>query len=341
MHPENSTPAIPPVQDGPRPFWSVMIPTYNGEAYLGEALSGVLAQDPGRRIMQIEVVDDCSTTGDPEALVRNLAGDRVDFHRQPRNVGHSENFNTCLRRSRGEVVHLLHDDDAVRPGFYARLDPVFRDHPDVGAAFTRHLYADEDGHWGSLSKLERRTPGILEGWLPRIASGQRIATPSIVVRRSAYEVLGGFDPRIRVGGEDWEMWVRIASRFAVWFEPQPLAVYRVNRPGSLTGSAEHSAALASDMLLATDIVGTYLGDHLADHAMVLRRARIQYGTWAIGAAEDLFRRHRWRSATQAVGLAFSNAPPASMALASGRRVASALARRVRRRGRGRGEDVRG
>ena len=52
-------------------------------------------------------------------------------------------------------------------------------------------------------------------------------TPSIVVRRDVYEALGGFDDRLRCS-EDWEMWVRIAARYPVWYETEPLALYRMH-----------------------------------------------------------------------------------------------------------------
>jgi len=54
------------------------------------------------------------------------------------------------------------------------------------------------------------------------------------VRRSVYENLGGFDLRVVEGGEDWEMWTRIAARYPVWHVVEPLALYRVH-------SASHSA----------------------------------------------------------------------------------------------------
>jgi cellulose synthase/poly-beta-1,6-N-acetylglucosamine synthase-like glycosyltransferase len=61
-------PKIHPLPDDgkARPFWSVMIPTYNARAdYLEETLRSVLRQDTGPEQMQIEVVDDCSPSGAP------------------------------------------------------------------------------------------------------------------------------------------------------------------------------------------------------------------------------------------------------------------------------------
>ena len=52
-------------------------------------------------------------------------------------------------------------------------------------------------------------------------------TPCIVVRRSVYEELGGFDDRLACA-EDWEMWVRVAARFPVYYEERPLACYRLH-----------------------------------------------------------------------------------------------------------------
>jgi hypothetical protein len=84
----------------------------------------------------------------------------------------------------------------------------------------------------STAQQEQERAGVLPDALVRLASEQRITTPSIAVRRSVWEQLGGFDARLRCA-EDWEMWVRIAARHAIWYEPEALAEYRV-RAGSTT-----------------------------------------------------------------------------------------------------------
>ena len=243
---EASRPTIPPVPAGePRPLWSVMIPTYNCAGYLRETILSVLAQDPGPETMQIEVVDDASTGDDPESVVADVGAGRVSFHRQPHNVGHTRNFNTCLTRARGHLVHLLHGDDAVVPGFYETLARGFQAAPRAGAAFCRDVRIDEEGRTVSAAYLIRDEPGIVDGWLERIAAGQLIQPPAMAVRRSVYEALGGFDERITCYGEDWEMWVRIAAHYPVWYDPAPLARYRVHGK-SLTSASVRTGAHAAD-----------------------------------------------------------------------------------------------
>jgi GT2 family glycosyltransferase len=170
----------------------------------------------------------------------------VDFFRQPRNVGHTANFNTCLQRARGRLIHLLHGDDCVRDGFYAAMERLLEREPDAGAAFCRYIAMDESGGWGNVARLEQPDDGLIPGWLERIAVGQRLQTPCMVVRREVYERLGGFDSRPRGLGEDWEMWVRIAAHYPVAYLPEPLALYRV-RSSSLSGGMLRSGENVRDL----------------------------------------------------------------------------------------------
>src|SRR5688572_18282566 len=98
-----------------------MIPAYNCAGFLVEAINSVLVQDPGEKIMQIQVVDDYSTDTDVRQLVQDVGRGRIEYFRQPQNVGSVRNFETCLNRSRGRIIHLLHADDKVKPGFYKKL----------------------------------------------------------------------------------------------------------------------------------------------------------------------------------------------------------------------------
>jgi len=274
---------IPPVPVGiHRPKWSVMIPTYNCAPFLAEALAGVLAQAPAPDRMQIEVVDDGSDD-DPEAVVRSVGKGRVGFFRQPKNVGHIRNFATCLERATGELIHLLHGDDGVEPGFYESLQAGFDSDPGIGTAFCRHRFIDQAGAELSISALEQATAGPLPAALERLAQEQIVMTPSIAVRREVYEYLGGFDDRL-VCSEDWEMWVRIAAARSVWYEPEVLANYRMHG-NSNTGRHYRLAQELKYTRLAMEIFSEYLPAKKA--GSIMSKARANYAATALANARRL------------------------------------------------------
>jgi glycosyltransferase involved in cell wall biosynthesis len=211
-----------------------MIPAYNRTQYLEKTLQSVLSQDPGPEEMQIEVVDDASTTENPEPLVRRIGGNRVSFFRNPRNLGLMPNFNNCIERSRGHWVHILHTDDFVYPGFYERLRAPLEARSDLGAAFCRHKFIDENDLGIATSELESPAAGILPGFIEKIGASQRIQFVSIVVRRGVYEQWGGFRLDLPFAA-DWEMWIRIVAHYPVWYEPAILAAFRTHSTSATAG----------------------------------------------------------------------------------------------------------
>ncbi len=238
-------PAIAPVSQGiHRPLWSVMIPTYNNTKYLTRTLKSVLEQAPSPELMQIEVIDNCSTQDDPEALVRDLGRGRVSFYRQSQNLGIIGNFNTCVERSTGLIVHILHSDDIVLPGFYKILQEAFNQEPTIGAAFCRSIYIDENDVQIGLSPLSRTTSGVFPDLLEQIASSHMIESPAFVVRRSVYEQLGGYHPDL-FHAADTEMYMRVVSHYPVWCEPTLLAYYRKHSSSYTSGLFESGANLAN------------------------------------------------------------------------------------------------
>ena len=95
-----------------------MIPVYNRVKYLRQALESILSHAYSRKDMQIEVVDDCSEHNEAESIAKEVCPDRITFYRQPRRMGLVSNWNACIERARGHLIHILHDDDFVASGYY-------------------------------------------------------------------------------------------------------------------------------------------------------------------------------------------------------------------------------
>lgn len=203
--------------------WSVVVPAHNCAHFLGETLAEVVEQLGGRDDAEIIVVDDASTD-DVEGVVRAVGGGAVRYERNARNLGAVATFNRCIALSRGEIVHILHGDDTVLPGFYVAMEMALEGSPALTAMCrTRHI--DGDGVTLHETRRYREGTGIWEGAFDAFAVSNRVRAPGMVVRRSAYETFGGFRTDLPHAA-DWELWTRMASHGPVMFVDEILAGYR-------------------------------------------------------------------------------------------------------------------
>jgi hypothetical protein len=224
-----SVPPIVPLQQlgngQARPEFSVMIPVHRPTAHFEVALQSVLRERRDLMNSQIAVVVDGPEMG-IDRRVRALDPEgRVEIHALGGPVGIAQNLNRSIGLARGHLVHLLHQDDLVLPGFYARMRRAFEAAPMLGMAFCRAMIVDEAGDMIRRTSVPRLWSGVVRNWVGRIATRQRVQAPCAVVARSVYEHVGGFREDLRLA-LDWEMWVRIAVRYPVWCEVRALAAYR-------------------------------------------------------------------------------------------------------------------
>ncbi|AHM60590.1 family 2 glycosyl transferase [Flammeovirgaceae bacterium 311] len=260
-----------------------MIPVYNAANFLPQTLAAVLLQDLGADQMQIEVVDDASTDANIEAMVHELGGGRISYYRQPVNVGSLRNFETCLNRSHGYLIHLLHADDLVQAGYYQKMDTLFECFPEAAAAFCRYTHIDERGNTILHQQPEASEDGILTNWLLRLGERLRIQCCTITVKREVYEALGGFWGVTY--GEDWEMWMRIASRYPMAYTPETLAAYRMHFQ-SISGQAYNSAQNMRDLQWVINTTQEYLPQ--AARQQVRKKALKFYAHFALRLAHRLW-----------------------------------------------------
>lgn len=264
-----------------------MIPVYNCASFLPDALASVLAQDPGADLMQIEVVDDCSTDADVEALVKQMGQGRITYFRQPQNVGSLRNFETCINRAKGRLVHLLHGDDRVKPGFYNKIKSLFETYPDAGAAFCRYNFINGKGEVVLEWLKEEEQDCILPNWLLRIGEMQRIQYAAMVVKREVYEKLGSFYGMSYA--EDWEMWVRIAKHYPVAYSPELLADYRVHG-NSISSTKVSDGKVIADYLNAIHFIQRHIPEH--QKKRLLKRAMVDCAYFNINRAHLLWKEER-------------------------------------------------
>jgi glycosyltransferase involved in cell wall biosynthesis len=241
------------------PLISVMIPVYEPNHYLQATLRSVLQQmvDFPAGSFQIAVIDDASSNVDTWSLIKTVQfADHVEFERNPRNLGLAGNWNRAIDLARGEFIHILHQDDVVLQGFYKTLSSALQQNPKAGMAFCRHAIIGANDEVQRVSHRERFRSGILSNWLARIAMRTRIQCPAAFVRRSTYQTVGQFRTDLKYS-LDWEMWVRIATQYPVWYETRMLALYRRHAENESARLAA-SGAQEPDLLKTISIFSQYL-----------------------------------------------------------------------------------
>jgi glycosyltransferase involved in cell wall biosynthesis len=196
---------------------SCVIPVFNGERYLEEAVDSVLAQS--HRPIEVIVVDDGSTDGTSE--VAASLGGQVSYVRQE-NQGPAAARNTGLRMAQGEFVAFLDVDDQWHPEKLERQLGRLRDRPEIDLCFTslQHLWTPE------LEKEKRRYEGHP---LSKPFSAYHIS--SLLARRSVFTKFGEFNEALHAG-ENMIWFLQAAQRGAVIEVLPDVLVYRRFHPDS-------------------------------------------------------------------------------------------------------------
>jgi tetratricopeptide (TPR) repeat protein/glycosyltransferase involved in cell wall biosynthesis len=259
---EHKFPAIFPVEDdtGKRPFWTVIILVYERTTYLLECLTSVLAQWQGEEDMEILVMDNASTEPIFE-LVNSIGKGVVRYYRNPENIGAVRNHNAGIALSRGQWIHVLHDDDYVLPGFYSQLkQSLEKCSGTVGAAFTGYENIDGKGKIIFSNQVYGEHRGIAQDWLQLVGIANPLNMVAVVILREAHERVGGYHPELTFTC-DWELYKRIASVYDWWCEPAILAHYR-QHSNNITNELFLSGKQGSDIRYAIEFSESYLPANL-------------------------------------------------------------------------------
>jgi len=174
-----------------KPLISCIVPAFNGERYLGEALDSIFAQTYGP--LEVLVVDDGSTDGTAD-LVTGY-GDRVRSLFQP-NAGQAAARNRGLQAAHGEFVAFLDHDDLWHPEKLARQMARFEVRPelDLCVAHARNFWSPE------LPEV----PPWLRGHSRFTQPVAAYTLGALLARRSIFDAVGTFDPALPVGEDtDW------------------------------------------------------------------------------------------------------------------------------------------
>jgi glycosyltransferase involved in cell wall biosynthesis len=211
------------------PKVSVVMASYNHEAFVAQSVESVLAQSFAD--FELVITDDGSRDGTANVL-RGFADPRISLRVFPENRGAVDALNDAISRSCGEYVAVLNSDDYFLPDKLARQVAFLDGNPGIGAVFGVPTVVDESGRvlgeqehvFARVFTKQNRTR--IE-WLRHLfESGNCLCHPTVMLRRRCYQQLGLYDPLL-MNLPDLDMWIRVCRHFDLHVLPEALTGLRV------------------------------------------------------------------------------------------------------------------
>jgi glycosyltransferase involved in cell wall biosynthesis len=274
-----------------KPLVSVIIPTYEGAAFVRETIESVLAQtyEP----IEIVVVDDASTDGTPDIVAGY--GEHVRLERGHERLGPTRRRNEAISLARGELIAWLDQDDLWLPEKTEKQVEVMLARPDVGLVYTGYeAFDDETGE--AIPWRERESEAEGDVLVPLFVRGCFVGSLTALFRR---EVLTRRGLRLRETdfsfGDDYYLWLALSLDWQVARIDEVLARYRrhsENESSRLAGTNFHLARvrLLRDFLgefpEAKGRLGKWRRRGLAEH--YLKAAGFESGARSIAAFARAF-----------------------------------------------------
>ncbi len=199
---------------------SVIVPAYGHADYIVASIEAVLGQSiPPREVI---VIDDSSPDDTAERLAPFVQDGRIRYVRQP-NAGMAAARNVGAKLATSEYLYFLDDDDLVFPNALPWLVEELDAHPAAAMAFGDMVIFSEQPpetptNWSESRDVDR---------VPFMIFNQLGCPGQVLIRRSAFDAIGGFDGTIW-GTDDWDLWLRLLERFPARSARRPVLAYRLH-----------------------------------------------------------------------------------------------------------------
>ena len=268
---------------------SVVIPAYNVEEYIVDAIESVLNQN--HNVYEIIIINDGST--DNTSRLISKYSEKIIIINQE-NMGLSASRNRGVKESRGNVIAFLDADDIWMP---EKLHAQEKKLNSFDIVYSNRM---NFGEIGDLPELQSDVSSMMEGdiW-DNLLLGNFITASSVIIKKFLFEQMGGFNEAMR-SCEDWDLWLRCSENSSVGYCSEPLVRYRF-RADSL--SKNHLAMQKMRELVIMRALQSQRGQLLS--AQRCRNALAS--TWAC-SAWDAARAKDYIRAFQCYGRALSLTP---------------------------------
>lgn len=182
---------------------SVILPAYNAERFVGDAIDSILAQT--YHSLELIVVDDGST--DNTSKILRGYGKRLRVITNERNEGIVKSLNSGIATIKGEFIARQDADDISTPTRIEKQVSYMRDNPDCALLGTARVRMSEDG---AIRKYAKQSQVIERPTLADMQQRNLFVHGSMMMRKAVLQTIGNYSP-IFHHAEDYELWMRFLA----------------------------------------------------------------------------------------------------------------------------------
>lgn len=201
------------------PTVSVVMPAYNAEKYICEAIDSILCQT--YTDFEFIIINDCSTDR-TEEIILSYCDSRIVYLKNERNLGVAMSLNRGLEIARGEFIARMDADDISMPQRLEKQIDFMMRKSNVAVLGSDIAIFNDKGTlqtgWSSDSPSRMKVDLFFSCGL---------AHPSVMMRHDVIKELGGYDPDYN-GLEDYELWCRVIEKYDITTLPDVLLKYRIH-----------------------------------------------------------------------------------------------------------------
>lgn len=210
-----------------RALISIIIPTYNREGILGEAIRSILGQSYPN--FELIIIDDCSTDSTKE-LVRSIDDERIRYIRHEENMGPSHARNTGIQVAKGDYIAFQDSDDIWVPDKLMKQLELMESDSILGAVYTGYTKYFNDGttQYNPSKEIDICSK---EGYIyASLLNGNTVGTPTLLIKRECIGKVGMFDSHMKAW-EDWDFILRVARVYKIGFIDESLVLSHFSADG--------------------------------------------------------------------------------------------------------------
>lgn len=223
-----------------QPLVSIILPTYNGEHYLDQAICSCIDQTYNN--WELIIVDDASTDNTPDIIEPfRLRDPRIQLIRHEKNKRLPAALNSGFSVSKGNYLTWTSDDNQYRRDALSEMVSFLENNPETAMVYTDYSIIDSQGEFQQYARVNE--PIDLLQYNP--------IGPCFLYKRAVYEMIGEYDEQLFLA-EDYDYWLKVSNHFIMKSFHRDLYIYR-NHDKSLTALREHEIKQVAEKVLTAHL----------------------------------------------------------------------------------------